>query len=92
MDWLYSLIAFVVVTAIIIFFVNKMKNDEWEGELFKKRHNPGDMETNESFSLVFKTNEGKKKRFQTKRQIFDTWDVGDSAKKVKGTYFPMKKE
>jgi hypothetical protein len=91
-EWVFSVIGFVVATAIVTFFVQRMRTSEWKGELIKKRHNPGDMDTTESFSFVFRTDDGKKKRFQTKRVVFDTWNVGDRAEKVKGEYFPRRVE
>ena len=89
-EWIWSVIAVIVVTGIVMFFVKKTKDDEWEGELFKKRYSPGDMETSESFSLVFKTNEGKKKRSQVSKQVYESWEQGDKAKKVKGEFHPQK--
>jgi len=89
-EWIYSVIAIIIVTGIIMFFVKKTKNDEWEGELFKKRFNSGDMETSESFTLVFKTIEGKKKRIQVNRKVYENWNEGDKAKKVKGEFHPQK--
>ena len=90
-EWILSVLALVVVTGLIIFFVVKRKNDEWEGELFKKRFVRGDMDTSDSFSLIFKTTEGKKKRYQVNsRRKFEEWDEGDKAKKVKGAFTPEK--
>ena len=89
-EWIYSVIAVVAVTVIIIFFVNKRKNDEWNGELFKKKFTQGDMETSETYSLIFKTSEGKKKRYQVTNKVFNEWDEGDKAKKLKGSFMPEK--
>lgn len=88
-EWILSVLALVVVTGLIMFFVKKRKDDEWEGELFKKRFVRGDMDTSDSFSLIFKTTEGKKKRYQVNsRRKFEEWDEGDKAKKTKGAFFP----
>jgi hypothetical protein len=90
-EYVYSIIAVVVVTGIMIWWVSKKKGEEWEGELFKKRHVPGDMDTTDSYKLIFKTTEGKKKRFSASNsKMFDEWEVGDKAKKVKGEFFPTK--
>jgi len=91
-EWIYSVIAFIVVTAIIIFFVKKRKDEEWEGELIKKRYTSGDMDTSESYRFVFKTTEGKKKRMSVKKAMYESWDQGDKAKKIKGEFFPQKVE
>lgn len=91
-EWVYSVIAVVVVTAIVMFFVNKRKNDEWEGELIKKRSNPGDMETQPTYTLVFKIDEGKKKRQQVSLAVYDDWEIGDRAKKEKGEFNPKRVE
>ena len=89
-EWVYSVVAVIVVTGIIMFFVKKRKDDEWEGELFKKRYTPGDMDSSESFKLIFKTTEGKKKRVQVKKRVYEEWNEGDKAKKVKGAFTPEK--
>ena len=89
-EWIYSVFALVVITGVIVFFVIKNKNDEWEGELFKKRYTPGDMDSSESFKLIFKTTEGKKKRVQVKKRVYEEWNEGDKAKKVKGAFTPEK--
>jgi hypothetical protein len=89
-DWIASVIFGVAVMGVFVFFVIKKKNDEWEGELFKKRYSPGDMETSESYTLVFKTKEGKKKRFNVNAIEYKKWDEGDKAKKEKGKYQPTK--
>jgi hypothetical protein len=48
------------------------------------------METSESYRFVFKTTEGKKKRKQVNRKVYESWDEGDKAKKVKGEHFPQR--
>ena len=91
-EWVYSVVAVVVVTLVIVFFTSQRKKSAWTGILHKKRYNPGDMETSESYSLVFKTDDGKKKRFQVNRVVFDTWNEGDKAEKVAGEYMPKRVE
>ena len=69
----------------------KRKDDEWKGELIKKRYNMGDEDSTPSYVLVFKTDEGKKKRFNTPSEKFwNEWEVGDRAEKRKGEFFPTK--
>ena len=89
-EWVYSVIAFVVVTLVILFFVQKRKKSSWVGVLHKKKYSAGDMETSESYALVFKTDDGKKKRFQVNRVVYDTWEEGDRAEKVASEYMPKK--
>lgn len=89
-EWVYSVVAVAFLTGIIIFFVQKRKNDEWSGILLKKKHTPGDMETNETWKLVFKTDEGKKKRYQVNLKVWDDWKEGAKSKKEKGEYLPKK--
>jgi hypothetical protein len=69
----------------------RKKDDEWKGELVKKRFNRGDEESRPSYILIFKTDEGKKKRFSTpSEEYWHEWEVGDRAEKVKGEFFPSK--
>jgi hypothetical protein len=82
--------AIIFVAGILIYFRVKKKNDQWSGVLLKKNHYPGDMETNESWKLVFKTDDGKKKRYQVKKQVFEQWNEGDKAVKKQGSYMPEK--
>jgi hypothetical protein len=91
-EWVYSVIAFVVVTVVIMFFVSKRKKSSWQGVLHKKRFNPGDMESSPSYSLVFKTEDGKKKRFQVTQHVFNEWTEGDMAEKVAGEFQPRRVE
>ena len=89
-EWVYSVIAVVVVTLIVIFFVQKRRNEEWEGVLHKKRFVSGDEDSSNSYSLVFKTDDGKKKRYQVSMVVFNEWNEGDRARKVKGEFFPSR--
>ena len=59
--------------------------------MIKKNFNRGDEDTSASYFLVFRTDDGKKKRFSTPSvKYWDEWEVGDRAKKVKGEFFPSK--
>lgn len=90
-EYVYSIILIIVIIVVVMLWSNKKKNDEWEGDLVKKKLNRGDMETRDSYLLVFKTNEGNKKRFNTPSEEFwNEWEVGDRARKVKGEFFPEK--
>lgn len=91
-EWIYSVIAFVVVTAIIIFFVQKRKKSAWVGVLHKKRYSAGDIESPDTYTLVFKTDEGKKKRYNVSNKVFEQWDEGDSAEKISGEFMPRRVE
>jgi hypothetical protein len=89
-EWIYSVIAVIIITVLVSLFVHKRKGEEWKGELVKKKYNSGDEDTTETFTLVFKREDGKKRRFQVHRQIFDSWVEGDKAEKVKGEFSPKK--
>ncbi len=89
-DWMYSLIAFIVVTAIITLFVQKRKKSTWSGYLFKKKFTSGDMDTTDTYTLIFKTEDGKKKRYHVSNIVFDNWEEGDKAEKRSGDFMPVK--
>ena len=92
-EYVYSI---VLIVAMIIFFTwwtIKKRNDVWKGELLKKNYTPGDYESSPNYYLVFKTDEGKKKRFNTPdEKYWSTWNEGDRAEKKKGQFFPSKVE
>jgi len=90
-EYVYSIILVVLIVAIMVWWVAKKKKEVWKGELIKKSWNPGDMDNTPSYTMIFKTEEGKKKRFNTPDQrYYDQWEVGDRAEKVKGDFFPKK--
>ncbi|MBP6976359.1 hypothetical protein KBB42_02085 [Candidatus Dojkabacteria bacterium] len=91
MEYVLSVVAFLVVTGIMTWWYINKRNEVWKGELIKKNSTPGDMETNPYYYLVFKTEDGKKKKFSTpSEQYWNTWEVGDKGEKVKGEFFPKK--
>jgi len=89
-EWIYSLIAVIAVTVLVSLFVSKRKGEEWKGELVKKKHTSGDADTTETFTLVFKKEDGKKRRFTVRREVFDSWTEGDKAEKLKGDFTPKR--
>jgi len=40
--------------------------------------------------LVFKKEDGKKRRFTVRREVFDSWTEGDKAEKLKGDFTPKR--
>jgi hypothetical protein len=90
-EYVYSIILVVIIVVVMMWWVSKKKSEVWKGELIKKSWNPGDMDNSPSYTLIFKTEEGKKKKFHTPDQrYYDTWEIGDRAEKVKGDFFPKK--
>jgi len=86
-----TIVVVVGFTAILTFFAQKQKKSSWTGQLIKKRQSYDDETGRTTYKLIFKTDEGKKKRVQMKsKQEFDNWEEGENAIKVSGEYFPKK--
>ena len=91
MEIFLSITAFLVVAGLMTWWMINKRNDVWEGELVKKNWTPGDSESSPSYYLVFKTKEGKTKRFNTPDENFyNSWTIGEKAIKNKGAFFPEK--
>lgn len=90
-EYVYSIILVLVIVGIMVWWVGKKKKEEWEGEVIKKKYSPGDYESSASYTIIFKTDKGKKKRFTTAdSKYYDQWNEGDRAEKKKGEFFPSK--
>jgi hypothetical protein len=80
-----------LVSAIFIYQSHKQKQSSWEGLLFKKRRYEDYESGQTTYTLVFKTDEGKKRRIKIKSKAeFDKWIEGDRAIKTAGEFFPKK--
>ena len=90
-ELILTILFFLAVTGVFTYIGIKKKKDSWEGVLVKKRKHYDDESLQTSYKLVFKTLEGKKKRFQVRSEkVFNQWQEGDKAKKISGEYFPQK--
>lgn len=90
-EYVYSIVLVLAIVGIMVWWVAKKKSEEWEGILIKKKHIRGDMETSDTYTLIFKTDDGKKKRFSNSNsKMFDEWVEGERAIKKKGEFFPSK--
>ena len=89
----FNILALSAIAIFIILKVIKNRNDEWEGELIKKRYDSDDdsLSTPTSFVLVFKTDKGKKKNvIINNSESFDDWKEGQRVRKLKGERVPEK--
>jgi len=51
----------------------------------------GDEDRSGSYHIVFRTDEGKKKKFSTRDEgYYNSWNVGDRCEKRRGDFFPVK--
>ena len=90
-DYVYSIILVVVIIVIVMIFTQKKKKEVWKGTLEKKKKNYSSEDSIDTFTLVFRTDEGRKKNVTvTDRNFFDSWEVGDLAEKKQGEYYPTK--
>lgn len=90
-EYVYSIIFIVIIFVIVILWTKKKKDEEWEGELVKKRVNWGDEESAPIFYLIFKSDSGKRKKVTiSSEREWNEWEVGDRGKKDKGEFFPKR--
>ena len=87
---LMSIGFFILVTAIISYFSYKQKQSSWQGEVIKKRSHYDDESLRTTYRLIFRTNEGKKKRMQVTKTVYEKFEVGQKVNKEKGEYLPKK--
>lgn len=88
-----TIIVVVSFTAVLTFFSLKKKNSAWTGVLAdkkKKTHTDDQGFTNDTYELIFKTDEGKKVKFKVHKKAYDEYIVGEKYVKVKGDYVPKK--
>lgn len=90
----FIILAFFLFIPVAFFFsvltrgLGGAKQDEWEGEvadkLYKTKREENKAE-HEYFTVVFRTNKGERK-VAVNREVYDTWNIGDKAFKVKGKF------
>jgi len=77
--------------ALVIYLVNKGKQDAWTGEVIDKIYKERrDMDSNRMehfFTLVIKTTDGRTKKVGVAQNIYNQYKIGDKAKKEKGKLF-----
>lgn len=89
--YIYSIILIVIIVIFTTIYGKKRMNDEWKGELIKKRKDFTDENSIDTYTLVFKTEDGKKKRTKINSlSDFNNWNIGDKVEKKKGEYHPRK--
>jgi len=80
---------------IIAKLINKTKADVWAGTLREKKHNTKDVDddgfhkTEHFYILYFDTDKGER-RLGVAKQVYDSWEISDKAKKEKGKIWPAK--
>jgi len=89
--YIYSIILIVIIVIFTTIYGKKRMNEEWKGELIKKRKDFTDENSIDTYTLVFKTEDGKKKRTKINSlSDFNNWNIGDKVEKKKGEYHPRK--
>ncbi len=96
LEVIYSLMGFMVVTGILAFITSKGANRGWQGTLVDKyvtevRVNRGEyMEMVPKNYLVFRTDQGKKRKISVPAGLLHYFRKGDRAVKIKGFDYPEK--
>ncbi|NLB12351.1 hypothetical protein GX830_03205 [Candidatus Dojkabacteria bacterium] len=89
--YIYSIILIVIIVIFTTIYGKKRMNEEWKGELIKKRKDFTDENSIDTYTLVFKTEDGRKKRTKINSlSDFNNWNIGDKVEKKKGEYHPRK--
>ncbi len=90
----YEIISTILlVLFLIVFFSLKSKREKdsyWKGELIKKKDIFDEDNENHMYTLVFKTDEGKKAKARVSEEFYNQANVGERFEKIKGEYVPRK--
>ncbi len=90
-EYIYSIILVVIIIIVVMISTKKKKQEIWKGTLEKKKENYVDEDSTQTYSLIFRTEQGKKKKMIiSNRDTYDSWSVGDKVEKKQGEYYPMK--
>lgn len=89
METLYSILAFLAVTAVLTFFALKKQKSSWTGVLVDKTHTEDDESGRDFYKLIFKTDGGKKIKWDVDQNMYNTSEIGKRFKKEKGDLFPQ---
>ncbi len=71
----------------------KSKNEAWTGEVIDKYHTEWDDEDSvnkDYYTLKIKIDDGKVRKFNVNKELFDKVEAGDKIKKEKGSSLPKK--
>lgn len=100
MDYVYAIAGFVVLTVIFTLYGLKQRNSSWQGTVTKLRtysvdrnkSDDGPSDYEDYITLYYKTDSGKKGKFDFPQKGFDEiypgLKVGDRLVKNKGEYYP----
>ncbi len=78
-------VVFLVVSAI------KQRNSTWKGRVVKKKERKVSSDYGASsklYTLIFETEDGKKKRANVKKELYESTGVGNRFEKIKGKFSP----
>ena len=102
MEYVYAIAAFVALTVILTLIGLKQRNSSWQGAVTKLRtysvdrnkSNDGPADYEDWITLYYRTDGGKKGKFDFPKKGFDDiytgLKVGDRLVKNKGEYYPQK--
>ena len=90
-ELILTIMVIALVTAFFSYLAYRQKKSSWQGLLVKKRYDEDEESGQTSYTLIFKSDNGKKHRVKLKSKAeFDKWQEGDQAVKESGQYFPHK--
>lgn len=85
-----TVIAVAVVTIFFSLISLRSKNSSWKGSLIDKTYENDDDSGQDYYTLIFKTDTGKKTKSRVSKETYETSNIGDRYEKVKGEYYPTK--
>ena len=90
----YEIISTIILVLFLIVFFSlkskKEKDSSWKGELIKKKDISDEENENHIYTLVFKTDDGKKAKARVSEEFYNQTNVGERFEKIKGEYSPRK--
>jgi len=81
--------------SIVLKLVFKTRKDVWTGELVDKSFTQKEDRENHKkihtfYQLVFRTDAGEERKMPASKEMYDSYKIGDKAKKEKGALWPKK--
>jgi hypothetical protein len=89
-EYITTAVIVVLVAGYLSFKSKKEKASTWAGELVKKKDFTDEDDENHRYRLIFKTNQGKKKKITVNEDVYNQARIGDKYTKNSGEYFPQK--
>ena len=85
-----TVVAVGLVTLFFTLLSKRQRDAVWTGKVIKKRYSYDEESGKHKYQLIFRTDEGKKKKMAVSKQVYEESIEGDRFEKLAGEYVPVK--